>query len=200
MAALDQPDEGLAAELEQLAAQEAARGRLGLAATHLQWACDISPDRADRERRLLTAALHLMLTEESRGMALREAVEATASSPLRSCVLGTMAFSCGQLAEAEQRFSQALAQARQDPGSEPLAAEIASRLADTARRLGDGQRAQAYGRQALSTGGLDPAAASRTRTLIAIGTAQLACPAPPWPSWGTWMPIRPGSPPSTWTA
>ena len=176
VAALDQPDEGLAAELERLAAQEAAGGRLGLAATHLQWASDISPDRADRERRLLTAALHLMLTEESRGLALREAVEAAASSPLRSCVLGTMAFSSGQLAEAEQRFSQALAQAREDPDSQPLAAEIASRLADTARRLGDGQRAQAYGRQALSTGGLDPAAASRTRTVIAIGTAQLAGP------------------------
>ena len=176
VAALDQPDEDLAAELEQLAAAEAARGRLGLAATHLQWASDISPDRADRERRLLTAALHLTLAVESRGLALREAVEATASSPLRSCVLGTMAFSSGQLAEAEQRFSQALAQAHQDPDSQPLAAEIASRLADTARRLGDGQRAQAYGRQALSTGALDPAAASRTRTLIAIGTAQLAGP------------------------
>ena len=40
----------------------------------------------------------------------------------------------------------------QDPDSQPLAAEIASRLADTSRRLGDGQKAQAYGRQALGTG------------------------------------------------
>ncbi len=43
VAALDQPDEGLAAELEQLAAEEAAGGRLALAATHLRWASDISP-------------------------------------------------------------------------------------------------------------------------------------------------------------
>ena len=91
VAALDRPDEGLAAELERLADGEAARGRLALAATHLQWASDISPDRADRERRLLTAALHLTLAEESRGVALRPAVEATAPSPLRGCVLGTMA-------------------------------------------------------------------------------------------------------------
>jgi hypothetical protein len=42
------------------------------------WASDISPDRADRERRLLTAALQLMLAEESRRLALREAVEAAA--------------------------------------------------------------------------------------------------------------------------
>ena len=116
VAALDQPDEDLAAELEQLAAAEAARGRLGLAATHLQWASDISPARADRERRLLTAALHLTLTEESRGLALREAVEATAPSALRSCVLGTMAFASGQLGEAERQFSQALDAGPGGPG------------------------------------------------------------------------------------
>src|SRR6185437_11124139 len=87
VAALDRPDEDLAAQLERLAA-----GRLALAATHLQWASDISPARVDRERRLLTAALQLMLAEESRGLTLREAVEAAAPSPLRSCVLGTMAF------------------------------------------------------------------------------------------------------------
>ena len=176
VAALDRPDESLAAQLEAIAGLEAADGRLALAATHLQWASDISPARVDRERRLLTAALHLMLAEESRGLALREAVEATAPSPLRSCVLGTMACSAGQLGEAERRFSQALALAQEDPDSQPLAAVIASRLADTATLLGDGKKAQAYGRLALSTGCLDPAAASRTRTLIAIGAAQVAGP------------------------
>ena len=88
---------------------------LGLAATHLRWASDISPARSGRERRLLTAALHLMLAEEARGLALRQAVEAAAPSPLRSCVLGAMAFSSGQLHEAERRFSQALAQVRDEP-------------------------------------------------------------------------------------
>ncbi|HEY4702733.1 MAG TPA: AAA family ATPase, partial [Streptosporangiaceae bacterium] len=65
VAALEKPDEDLAAQLEQLARDEASRGRLALAATHLQWASSISPERVDRERRLLTAALHLMLAEES---------------------------------------------------------------------------------------------------------------------------------------
>ena len=114
VAALEQPDEDLAAELEQLAAGEAAAGHLALAATHLQWASDISPARAGRERRLLTAALHLTLAEESAGLALHEAVAATAPSPLRGCVLGTIAFSSGQLAEAERQFGQALAQAQED--------------------------------------------------------------------------------------
>ena len=45
VAALDRPDEDLAAQLEQLAVVVAACGRLALAATHLQWASDISPER-----------------------------------------------------------------------------------------------------------------------------------------------------------
>jgi hypothetical protein len=96
VAALDRPDEDPAAQLESLAGGEAASGRLALAGTHLRWASDISPGRAGRERRLLTAALHLMLAEEARGLALRPAVETAGPSPLRSCVLGTMAFAAGK--------------------------------------------------------------------------------------------------------
>jgi tetratricopeptide (TPR) repeat protein len=176
VAALDRPDEDLAAQLERLAGGEAAAGRLALSATHLQWASDISPARADRERRLLTAALQLMLAEESRGLALREAVEAAAPSPLRSCVLGTMAFSSGQLAEAERRFSEALAEARDDPDRQPLAAMIANRLAGTYTLLGEGEQVMTFGRWALGTGCLDAAAASQTRSLIAIGASQVAGP------------------------
>src|SRR5262249_56327912 len=90
-AGLDGPEGGLAAQLERLASSEAASARLALAATHLHWASDISPDRADRERRLLTGALHLMLAQEARGLALREAAEAAAPAPLPSCVPPTPA-------------------------------------------------------------------------------------------------------------
>jgi DNA-binding CsgD family transcriptional regulator len=176
VAALDRPDEGLAAQLEQLADEEAASGRLALAATHLQWASDISPARTDRERRLLTAALHLTLAEESRSMAMREAVEAAAPSPLRSCVLGTITFSSGRLAEAERLFSQALADTQDDPDDQPLAALLANRLSGTYTLIGDGQKVQEFGRQALGTGYLDAAMASQTRTLIAVGASQMAGP------------------------
>jgi DNA-binding CsgD family transcriptional regulator len=176
VAALDHPDEDLATQLETQAEKEAASGRLALAATHLQWASDISPARADRERRLLTAALHLMLAEAPRGMALRSAAEASAASPLRSCVLGTMAFSSGQLAEAERLFSEALARARDDLDNQPLAALIANRLAGTYTLLGDGEKVMTFGRWALGTGCLDPAAASQTRTLIGVGACQVAGP------------------------
>jgi DNA-binding CsgD family transcriptional regulator len=176
VAALDRPDESMAAQLESLAAGELADGCLALAATHLQWASDISPARDNRERRLLTAVMHLMMAKESRGQTLRPAVEETAPSPLRSCVLGTMAFASGQLREAEQWFSDALAEARDDQDSQPLAAMIASRLAGTYILLGAGETAMTLARWALGTGRLDAAAASRTRTLVAIGAAQVAGP------------------------
>ena len=176
VAALDRPDEGLAATLERLAAGEAADGRPQVAATHLRWASDISPAQADRERRLLTAAQHLTLAGAADGPELRQEVEAAAGSALRSYVLGTMAYSAGQLAEAERRFSQALAQAQTESGSRPLAALIASRLAGAYSLLGEGKKAAAFGRLALGTGGLDATAASQTRTLVATGIAQVAGP------------------------
>jgi DNA-binding CsgD family transcriptional regulator len=176
VAALDRPDEDLAAQLESLAEEEAAGSRLALAATHLHWASDISPARADRERRLLTAALRLMLAEESRGLALREQVEAAGPSPLRSYVLGEMVEADGQLAEAERYYSEALAQARDDPDSQPLAATIAARLAGTYTLRGEGDKTMTLGRWALSTGCLDPAAARQTRTRVAIGASQAVGP------------------------
>jgi DNA-binding CsgD family transcriptional regulator len=176
VAALDRPDEGLAAELERLAGQELADGRVALAATHLRWASDVSPARADRERRLLTAALHLPLADGAGGMALRRAVEAAEPSPLRGCVLGRMAESYGQLREARQQYSQALAQARADPASQPLAAMIASRLVGMSTLLGAGEKTVALGRWALGTGCLDAAAASQMRTLIAISVLEVAGP------------------------
>ena len=176
VAALDRPDEGLAARLERLAAGEAADGRPQVAATHLRWASDISPAGADRERRMLTAAQHLTQAGAAPGPELRRAVEAAAPSARRSYVLGTMAYAAGQLAEAERRLSQALDQARIEPASGPLAALIASGLAGAYSLLGQGQQAEIFGRLALATGGLDAAAASQTRTLVATGVAQVAGP------------------------
>jgi DNA-binding CsgD family transcriptional regulator len=176
VASLDRPDEGLATGLERLAGEEAAEGRLALAATHLQWASDVSPGWADRERRLLTAVLHLTLTEDTRGLALRPVVDATTPSPLRSCVLGMMALSSGRSGEAQLLFSEALAQTRNDPDSQPLAAMIASRLAHAYALLGEGEKVYALARWALGTGRLDAASASQTHTLVAVGASQVTGP------------------------
>ncbi len=166
----------MAAGLERLAGDEAARGQLAIAAAHLQWASDVSPARPDRERRLLTAALHLMLAEEARGLELLPAVESSAPCALRSCVLGTMAFASGQLGEAELSFSRALAEAQEGGVDQKLAAVVANRLAGTYTLLGAGEKVVEMGRWALGTGALDPAAESQTRTLVAIGASQVGGP------------------------
>jgi len=53
---------------------------------------------------------------------------------------------------------------------------IANRLAGTYTLLGKGEQVRAFARWALGTGRLDTAAASQTRTLVAIGASQLAGP------------------------
>ena len=65
----------------------------------------------------------------SPAMLSEQAVAVTPPSALRSYVLGTMALSAGQLAEAGHRLGQALAQARAEAGSRPLEAVIARELA-----------------------------------------------------------------------
>jgi hypothetical protein len=73
-------------------------------------------------------------------------VEAASPSPLRGCVLGAMALLSGQFTEAERRFTEALAQARPESGSRPLAALIASWLAGTYLLLGDGEQGVSFAR------------------------------------------------------
>ena len=172
VAALDGPDDDLAEQLATTAAGEAALGRLPLAATHLLWAADISGTREGHEKQLLTAATYLMLADEARGLALHEAVEACEPSPLRGCVLGSMALDGGRLGEAEALLLEARDTVRGDDENTPLAAVIANRLAGVYCLLGRGTDAMEAGGWALDTGTLDPAAASQTRTLVAIGASQ----------------------------
>jgi DNA-binding CsgD family transcriptional regulator len=172
VAALDGPDDKLAEHLAQSAATEAAAGQFPLAATHLLWAGDISSSRDGYEERLLAAATYLMLADEARGLRLREAVEACRPSPLRNCVLASMALDTGRLGEAEVLLLEATEAVGADGDSLPLAALIANRLAGVYCLLGRGAEAMAAGRRAVDTGALDRAAASQTRTLIAIGASQ----------------------------
>jgi DNA-binding CsgD family transcriptional regulator len=171
VASLDRPDESLASDLERLAGQDALSGHFVLAATRLQWAADISPAPADRERRMLTAVFHLTVSEEARGLALRPVVEASAPSALRSCILATMAYNAGELAESERRLSEALAEAQSEPGSQLLAAMTANRLAASYAVLGDGERAKELAKWALAQGSLGSAGAGRAHALVAVGVS-----------------------------
>ncbi|MEV6716296.1 LuxR C-terminal-related transcriptional regulator [Lentzea sp. NPDC051208] len=108
VAATDTTDGVLAAELETVAAQEAAEGSFGLAATHLLWAGDLHPDRVDRERCALTATVHLFVVGDlPRLLALRETAVACQDTSLRSTALGLIAFTSGNAQEAEIRLREA---------------------------------------------------------------------------------------------
>ena len=176
VAALDQPDEELAGRLERLAVDEAGRGRLPIAATHLLWASDISTQRGHRERRLLTAVLHLMLADEARGLTLPRCgrtLRRVTAARLRAWHHGVRLRSTHRSRDAIQR--------RPEPGPEgprgsTTAALAANRLAGTYTLLGAGKKVMALGRWALDTGCLDAAAHSQTRTLIAIGASQVGGP------------------------
>jgi len=169
VAALDRPDESLAKELEQLGEKEAMGGRFVQAATRLQWAADISPVASDRERRMLLSAFALSVAEEGRVLVLRHAVESAAPSALRSCVLASMAFATGELAESERLFRDALAAAQSETGSKLLAAMTANRLAATYAVLGDGKRVRQLANWALAQGSLTMAGVGRAHALLAIG-------------------------------
>ena len=176
VASLDRPDESLANDLERLAADDALNGHFVRAATRLQWAADISPAPADRERRMLTGAFHLTVVEEARVEALRATVEAATPSALRSSILATMAYSRGEVAESERQFNEALAQAQSQPGSHLLAAMTANRLAATCTVLGQGERAKELARWALAQGCLGAAAIGRAHAIAAMAVCQTAGP------------------------
>jgi DNA-binding CsgD family transcriptional regulator len=116
VAAADSADDGLAAELERAARAEAA-GRLpGRAASYLLWAAQLSSSRPVAERRLLDAArLLLAARQNSRVEPLRAQIEACAAQPVRSLVLGALAYEAGDMAAAEPLFRDA-ARPAQPPG------------------------------------------------------------------------------------
>jgi DNA-binding CsgD family transcriptional regulator len=176
VAALDRPDESLAAQLELLAEQEFHSGRLALAATRLQWAADISPAPADRQRRILMAAFHLGVAEEGRGELLRPIVEASPPSALRSCILASMAAAAGAFSEGERLYAEALTQAQSEPDSRALAAMIANRMAAGYALRADGKRAKELAQWALAEDRLDALAVGRARALVAVGVTHMAGP------------------------
>lgn len=111
VAATTTSDPHLAAELEAAAAEQAANGRHGVAAEYLRWAADLSPDRADGERRLLTSAVQAVFSRDRTVVPpLLPRLRRCASSPLRSLCLGFVAlFIGGEWAAAESLFTEAAA-------------------------------------------------------------------------------------------
>jgi len=104
MAAADATDDALAAEAEESARAELARGAKGAAAARLLWASSLSTPGREAERRLLEAADLLIADgQAARAHELRDRAEACAPGLLRDLVLGQLAWSRGDV-EAAQGF------------------------------------------------------------------------------------------------
>ncbi|NUP45726.1 MAG: AAA family ATPase [Catenulispora sp.] len=170
VAAAVSADPGLAAELEQSGTAEAAIGRNALAATRLQWAAELSGERADRERRLLTACAQSLLTmQPMTAMKLRPQVEDCGPSPLRGCVLGVMEMMSGRFPAAEAGLTQAWQEALADPESGWVAVLAGTFLATLMMRGGRGAELADVAARTLAIGGLDPATTDLTRMMLATG-------------------------------
>ncbi|WP_329215725.1 helix-turn-helix transcriptional regulator [Streptomyces sp. NBC_01485] len=87
--AADRPDPALAAALEEAAfGGRALEDEIGVPSRQLLlWAADLTEDRAERERRVLLAAMHDVYGEEFRNGGLWTRVDALPPSPLRYCAL-----------------------------------------------------------------------------------------------------------------
>jgi DNA-binding CsgD family transcriptional regulator/tetratricopeptide (TPR) repeat protein len=118
VAATDGVDDDLADELVLAAQRERANGAVGVAARYLLWASSMSSVRSHQERHLLDAARWLLdAGQTARAAALRSRLESCNDAPLRSLVLGELAWYQGDLKRAEH-WLLTIAQRPDDDGTD----------------------------------------------------------------------------------
>ncbi|HEY3868356.1 MAG TPA: LuxR C-terminal-related transcriptional regulator [Actinocrinis sp.] len=128
VAAAGHLDEPLAAQLEAAALGAAAGSGGPSPAKLLEWASHLSGTSAERERRLLLAALHHVYGEDDAPADFWRAVEDCAPSALRGCALAGRALAQGRVPDAESRLRLVLGRAAGSGGfsaDEPSAEAIA---------------------------------------------------------------------------
>jgi len=155
VAAATSADEELAAELEAAADEQADLGQHGVAAEYLRWAADLSPSRADQERRLLTSGVQVLFSRDRTSVfELLPRLERCAPSALRSLCLGFAAlFASGEWAAAERWFTESRAMAGPD-GPAWVRGVAAAGLAGAHTWGGRDREAIVAVREALASGGL----------------------------------------------
>ena len=108
VAAAEGIDDDLARELDESAAGRASEGARSMAATYLLWASSLGSGSQLNERRVLGAARLLLEDGQTTGAAeLRERVERCSEGPLRSLVLGQLAWEEGASVPAESWLIEA---------------------------------------------------------------------------------------------
>jgi DNA-binding CsgD family transcriptional regulator len=102
------PDARLAEELAAFASRSSARQRWSSASWAFELASRVTPERAERERRLLAAIEAAMLSGDSpRARRLKTETAAFEPTPRLDTVLAYVAIGTGQRAEAEERLRRA---------------------------------------------------------------------------------------------
>jgi DNA-binding CsgD family transcriptional regulator len=143
VAAADGIDDDLARDLDESAAGRASKGARNVAATYLLWASSLGSDSQPNERRVLQAARLLLEDgQTARAAELRGRVEGCGEGPLRSLVLGQLAWEEGASVPAESWLIEA---SKSAGGSQPEGEVGAAALG----HLGTLYHTQGRGREAI---------------------------------------------------
>ncbi|WP_033817832.1 hypothetical protein, partial [Kitasatospora sp. MBT63] len=155
MAATDHADAQLSGDLVAEAAREAAAGNLPRAATLLLWSADLTEDRALREHRFLTAAVHTFFSHNGNGILaghqLRQAVDACRPCAMRTILQSGYAYQNGSFHEALRLGERGLAEAEAE-GDRSLIIQACVRLSNGAFHSGDRQTGSKLARRAVEEG------------------------------------------------
>jgi DNA-binding CsgD family transcriptional regulator/tetratricopeptide (TPR) repeat protein len=172
VAAAEGTDDDLARDLDESAAGRAGEGARSVAATHLLWASSVGSGPQLNERRVLRAARLLLEDgQAARAAELRGRVEGCGEGPLRSLVLGQLAWEEAASAPAESWLIEASKQAGgTEPDSEAAAAAL-GHLGTLYHTQGRGQEAIDAATRLLALRNL-PAELERTGWItLTAGTA-----------------------------
>ncbi len=171
VAASPVPDPAVADRLDALAAEHAAVGAWGTAASLLHDASRLTDDRLQRESRLTRAVdASIGAGDVFAAAALVPEVESLRETPLRNAVLGYLAIVRGRAVEAESRLGRAwaLVNAERDPD---VAAQICQRYVLHALMRGRGEELVTWADRAVALAGPEAPAAVEAAAIRGLGLA-----------------------------
>jgi DNA-binding CsgD family transcriptional regulator len=177
VAAATATDADLADRLETAAEHEAGAGRHGIAARYLRWAADLSPERADYERRIETSCVHVLFSSDHAwALRLRPKVLQCAPSALRSLCLGlTSLLALGEWGAAQRSLTKVLRLADEQGATVPrwVRGTAAAGLAAAYTWGGDATRTLRVAKDALESGDIPVLMRDYTRVLVAVARSRI---------------------------